>query len=75
MRGANPGSYMTDCTSLTLKKRRFYTRDMSKSPKKPTEFERFEALTKRLVGVDKREIEQKEKERKVRRRKPKADSG
>lgn len=43
-------------------------------PKKPPQFERFEALTKRLLRVPKKEIDEKEKERKVQRRKRKADS-
>lgn len=45
---------------------------MSQSKKSPA-FERFEALTKRLLSVDKKEIDAKEKERKVRRRKRKTE--
>lgn len=43
-------------------------------PKKSTAFERFEQLTKRLLSVEKKEIDEKEKERKAQRRKPKTSS-
>jgi hypothetical protein len=46
---------------------------MAGQQEKPSAFERFEHLTKRLLGVEKQEIEEKEKERKkAQRRKPKA---
>lgn len=38
---------------------------------KPDAFRRFEELAKRLVGVSKREVDQKEQERPKRERKPK----
>lgn len=44
---------------------------MSSKPKKPVEFERFEALAKRLLGVDKKEIDEREKERPRRQRRTK----
>ncbi len=44
---------------------------MTPAAEKPTEFERFAALTKRLLGVPKKEVDQKEKERPRRQRKPK----
>ena len=43
---------------------------MTKKGEKPKEFERFEELSKRLLRVPKKDIDQKEKER-PRRRKPK----
>jgi hypothetical protein len=47
---------------------------MKKNPGKSPEFQRFEALTKRLLGATKQDIDEKEKERKVRRRKAKPSS-
>lgn len=44
---------------------------MAPEADKPTEYERFEQLSKRLLSVPKKEIDQKEKERKPRRRRPK----
>ncbi len=47
---------------------------MAQEPTKPKEFERFEALTKRLMRVPKDELDQKEKERKRRRKKLRPNS-
>lgn len=44
---------------------------MASEADKPTEYERFEQLTKRLLRVPKKGIDQKEKERPRRQRKPK----
>jgi hypothetical protein len=44
---------------------------MTKKGEKPREFERFEELTKRLLRVPKKEVDQKEKERSKRQRRPK----
>lgn len=47
---------------------------MQKKPKKSTEFKNFERLTRQVLGVDKKEIDEREKERPVRRRKRKPPS-
>jgi hypothetical protein len=47
---------------------------MKSEPEKSTEFKNFERLTKRVLSVPKEEIENREKERKVRRRAPKPKS-
>jgi hypothetical protein len=44
---------------------------MARDPKKSEEFKRFETLTKRVVRVPKEEVDQKEKERPKRQRRPK----
>lgn len=44
---------------------------MATEADKPTAFERFEQLSKRLLSVPKKEIDEKEKERKPRQRRAK----